>query len=501
MKTKCTSLLVAAVAAVAFAGCTSDDDFAPQRESSGVKQSLTFTANVNGGGAKCYAYGRQKTHLMTDGCSVAFDAGDAISVFDGVGNNNAFTTQDEGATATFMGEAVETANYTALYPYQEGASLDGTTLTAALPMEQNAVLDSYDPKANLSVATTTKEAMSFGFKNVCALVKFETTEPLTKVVLQGNSNENVAGTLSIDMSNADAPTVTGSAPSITLLPAEGETAISAGTYYIAVLPQTFVQGFTIASYKEGSETADRVLRIDESITLTRSSIIDFGSIVANGHEYVDLGIEVDGYKVLWATTNVGATTPEAHGDYFAWGVTTPYYQNWSGSGNPTSWKDGKSGYGWQSYCGQSGFKEWNPVPYDENLVLKPEYDAAHVNWGGDWVMPTIDEWGALKNATLSNGTLKATWTTKYNGTTVNGYVITNKSDTSKSIFLPAVGRMSSKSFMNNDGNGYYWSSTHHETDANACGFQINSGNISNSYNSSRYYGLPIRPVLRIPVSQ
>ena len=501
MKTKCTSLLVAAVAAVAFVGCTSDDDFAPQRESSGVKQSLTFTANVNGGGAKCYAYGRQKTHLMTDGCSVAFDAGDAISVFDGVSNNNVFTTQDEGATATFMGEAVETANYTALYPYQEDASLDGTTLTAALPTEQKAVAGTFDPQANLSVATTTKEAMSFGFKNVCALVKFETTETLTKVVLQGNSNENVAGTLSIDMSNADAPTVTGSAPSITLLPAEGETAISAGTYYIAVLPQTFVQGFTIESYKEGSEEADRVLRIDESITLTRSSIIDFGSIVANGHEYVDLGIVVGGYKVLWATTNVGATTPEAHGDYYAWGVTKTYYAKWSSSGSPTSFNP-TTGYGWNAYCGQSGFKEWDPVPYDENLVLKPEYDAAHVNWGGDWVMPTIDEWGALKDATQPSGTLEAKWTTKYNGTSVQGYLITNKSDASKSIFLPAVGFLSSTSINYKDmGYGYYWSSTRHSQQGNACGLQITSSILSNAYNTSRFVGLPIRPVLRIPVSQ
>ena len=473
MKTKCTSLLVAAVAAVAFVGCTSDDDFAPQRESSGVKQSLTFTANVNGGGAKCYAYGRQKTHLMTDGCSVAFDAGDAISVFDGVGNNNEFTTQDDGATATFMGEAVETANYTALYPYQEDASLDGTTLTAALPTEQNAVPDSYDPKANLSVATTTKEAMSFGFKNVCALVKFETTEPLTKVVLQGNSNENVAGTLSINMSNADAPTVIGNAPSITLQPAEGETAISAGTYYIAVLPQTFVQGFTIASYKEGSETADRVLRIDESITLTRSSIIDFGSIVANGHEYVDLGIVVGGYKVLWATMNIGATAPEDAGYYFAWGETET-----KDSYQPNTYKFGTSLNG-----------KYNST--DKKTQLELVDDAAHVIWGGDWVMPTKDEWGALQANTTGKEITK---------NKVKGREVTNKSDESKSIFLPVTGTKSYSS-ITNPGNGYYWSSTRY-SDTNGCGAQVTpNSNVSNSYNTTRSVGLPIRPVLRIPVSQ
>ena len=45
----------------------------------------------------------------------------------------------------------------------------------------------------------------------------------------------------------------------------------------------------------------------------------------NGHEYVDLGL-----SVKWATCNVGATTPEGYGDYFAWGETEPkdyYYWN------------------------------------------------------------------------------------------------------------------------------------------------------------------------------
>lgn len=40
----------------------------------------------------------------------------------------------------------------------------------------------------------------------------------------------------------------------------------------------------------------------------------------NGHEYVDLGLPSG---TLWATCNVGATTPEGYGDYFAWGETTP----------------------------------------------------------------------------------------------------------------------------------------------------------------------------------
>ena len=517
MKTKCTSLLVAAVAAVAFVGCTSDDDFAPQRESSGVKQSLTFTANVNGGGAKCYAYGRQKTHLMTDGRKVAFDAGDAISVFDGEGNNNAFTTQDDGATATFMGEAVETANYTALYPYQEGASLDGTTLTATLPTEQKAVPDSYDPQANLSVATTTKEAMSFGFKNVCALVQFETAEPLKKVVFHGNSSEKVAGTLSIDMSDADAPTATGSATSITLQPAEGEAAIPAGTYYIAVLPQTFSEGFRIASYKDDSETADQVLRIDESITLTRSYIMDLGSIAVKGHEFVDLGIEVDGNKVLWARMNIGATTPEGYGDYFAWGETTPYYDAdaWWADGKTGSfavggWKTtpkdySTKGYNWVNYAWCNGSQTTLLTKYnnkesngtvDNKTQLELADDAAHVIWGGDWVIPTKEEWTALCNT----DNCKREWTTLNN---VKGWKFTSKKDSSKSIFFPAAGCINGTSIYYVGLNGFCWSSSLYADDSKiAYYFSFGSTVVYSDYHTNnRYYGQSVRPVLRIPVSQ
>ncbi len=40
----------------------------------------------------------------------------------------------------------------------------------------------------------------------------------------------------------------------------------------------------------------------------------------DGHDYVDLGLPSG---TLWATCNVGASSPEEYGDYFAWGETEP----------------------------------------------------------------------------------------------------------------------------------------------------------------------------------
>ena len=500
METKCTSLLVAVVAAVAFVGCTSDDDFAPQRESSGVKQSLTFTANVDGGSAKCYAYGRQKTHLMIDGCSVAFDAGDAISVFDGAGNNE-FRTEDGGTSVYLTGEAVETANYTALYPYQSGASLSGTTLTATLPTEQNAVADSYDPQANLSVATTTREAMSFGFKNVCALVQFDTAEPLKKVVFHGNNSEKVAGALSIDMSNADAPTVTGSATNITLLPAEGEAAIPAGTYYIAVLPQEFSQGFTLEAYTVSSTTNEADYSLNTpAITLQRRGIMDVRLLNANGYDYADLGIVVGGYKVLWATMNVGASAPEKYGDYFAWGETQPYYNSkWTGDGKTSfstpnnTWKSGKTaGYatGSYQYYKSSAYTKYTAT--DKKTVLDLIDDAARANWGGAWCMPTKAELDALI-------------TTSGKNTTKNSVAVRSYTANGQTIYLPYAGGFADKAFNSAGTAVIYWSSTLYSSGRdNAYRLILDKTSGSASYatgTTPRVYGQNVRAVLRIPVSQ
>ena len=157
-------------------------------------------------------------------------------------------------------------------------------------------------------------------------------------------------------------------------------------------------------------------------------------IETNGHECVDLGLPSG---TLWATCNVGATTPEDYGNYYAWGETTT-----------------KATYDWSTYFdtndGGNTFTKYNK---GGKTVLDPEDDAAHVNWGGSWRMPTQAEWQEL----LDNCTW--TWTTQ-NG--IKGYKVTsNKAGyTDKFIFLPAA---SSGSGLNHVGSfGRYLSSSLYE---------------------------------------
>ncbi len=160
----------------------------------------------------------------------------------------------------------------------------------------------------------------------------------------------------------------------------------------------------------------------------------------NGHDYVDLGLP-SGIK--WATCNVGATKPEKYGDYFAWGETTTksdYF--WS------TYFDSHDGITFTMYYKEAGGK----------TKLDPEDDAATVNWGSAWRMPTIAELEELKNNCeweWCDGTNK-----KYNNTTVKGYIVKSKvSGNSNSIFLPAAGYFYSTSHGYAGSCGFYWSAS------------------------------------------
>ena len=134
--------------------------------------------------------------------------------------------------------------------------------------------------------------------------------------------------------------------------------------------------------------------------------------------YVDLGLPSG---TLWATRNVGADSPEEYGDYFAWGETEPKgTYEWS----TYKWCNGSSTtltkYCTNSSEGYNGF-------VDDKTELEPEDDAAYVNWGKKWRMPSLEQILELKNS--------CSWQwTQRNG--VDGYLVTGPNG--NTIFLPAA---------------------------------------------------------------
>ena len=157
------------------------------------------------------------------------------------------------------------------------------------------------------------------------------------------------------------------------------------------------------------------------------------------HEWVDLGLPSG---TLWATCNVGASAPDEYGDYFAWGETAPKdYYDWS----TYMWCNG-SEEALTKYCTKSNYGYNGFV--DNITELEPEDDAAYVNWGPLWRMPTKEQQDELRD--------KCTWTwTTQNG--VLGYLVTGPNG--KSLFLPAAGNRWDDSLGNAGSWGHYWSRT------------------------------------------
>ena len=189
---------------------------------------------------------------------------------------------------------------------------------------------------------------------------------------------------------------------------------------------------------------------------------------ADTMEYVDLGLPSG---TLWATCNVGASSPEEYGDYFAWGETvTKDTYNWS-----TYFDTEDNGSTFKKYNNSGGMTE-----------LLPEDDAATANWGSGWQMPSLDQ---IKELINSNYTT-TTWTTQ-NG--INGRKITSKSN-GNSVFLPAASCRYGTSLNDAGSIGYYWSrslSTGYSSGAYDLYFDSSSIFRDSSY---RYYGFTVRAV-------
>lgn len=239
---------------------------------------LVFQGVQSDGGADTKSY--------LDGGAVYWNTYDAINVF-AAGSSYRFDTKEGGATVTFVGVVLsEDIHYYGLFPYDESATYDSDTYTytTTFPAEQTAVANSFAKDANVTVATTTNNEMTFHFKNVCGLVKFnitsaEATLPFTKAVLEGLNSEHIAGAMSIEYNSPSVPDgrIIGSGTTITLNAPAEETAFAKDTdYYFVVPPKTFTAGYKITFYVDDTPTA--VWNVtDTSAEVQRSKILDAGS--------------------------------------------------------------------------------------------------------------------------------------------------------------------------------------------------------------------------------
>ena len=192
--------------------------------------------------------------------------------------------------------------------------------------------------------------------------------------------------------------------------------------------------------------------------------------IENGHKWVDLGL-----SVKWATCNIGATKPENYGSYFAWGETSPKdsYHSYNYFHNKIKFS---------RYEEKEIIIKYNSI--DSKTRLDSIDDAACVNWGGKWRMPTDAEMTELREK------CKWEWTTQGGR---NGYKVTSKTN-GNSIFLPAAGDRDGSNLDNAGFKGDYWSSSLHTDNPKfAWRMYFHSDEVYRS-RGYRYRGFSVRPV-------
>lgn len=195
------------------------------------------------------------------------------------------------------------------------------------------------------------------------------------------------------------------------------------------------------------ETSRPGVRVEGKVTLGgRTYTRTVGGTVGNA---VDLGLPSG---TLWADHNIGASKPEEYGAYLAWaevgaeeeGYTNGIKRNYALS--TTKYYNGDNS--WNKYVTDSFYGT-----VDNKIVLESIDDAAIVNWGDDWRMPTCGEQTELLT--------KCTWTwitadvKDANGNFITGYRVVGPNG--NSIFLPASGHRYESSPSGVGSLGYYWS--------------------------------------------
>ena len=201
----------------------------------------------------------------------------------------------------------------------------------------------------------------------------------------------------------------------------------------------------------------------QSITLAYS---DFAA-VSSEHEAVQL------WKggPYWATTNIGASTPEEYGYYFAWGYTDGYVYNgssWVKASDPSS----------SITFDRTGFPDYKTHTYS---------DMAAAYWGEGWKVPEMTDFDNL----LSKCTVE------YVTTGAPGIKITGKGDYSaNSIFIPAAGYCADSGLGSEGNGGFYYSGTKVDSDdayAYALYFYLDQSKAWVA-NNKKFCGRSIRPI-------
>ena len=446
-------IIVAAMALVLGLSQCKKEQPMPANEGESVAISLEIKGNEN-----------TKVNVNTVTGEVAYESGDKIYVVSGGKYVGTLTHNGSNFGGTITNPTVgEPLHFYFLGNVEPEQTLTaGSTTSCSVSISDQTqclpVIEYAPSNETYDSGATTFTAMLL---NKCALVKFNvTTVSEAATCITGFNNM-----VSINFSENSFSYGKEGAGIIKLAAGSGEK-------YAILLPQDALETGDVGSAYSADitfkGTRGAVPVLAENVYLTSGIGVYVATAIDFNYPCVDLGLPSG---LLWATCNVGATTPEGYGDYFAWGETQP-----------------KNYYGWENYLYYEGGEypsiTCTKYDYDGLSTLLSEDDAATAQWGTNWRMPTTEEWQELLNNTTGE------WTTQ-NG--VNGMLFTALNG--NSLFLPAAGHYYYDDFSDDN---YYWSSSldyYWHCLAGAYDFYIFNDSFNfEVYRQARCSGCPVRPV-------
>ena len=497
------NLYCMALAVLAMGSCSLEHESIVPEELPGLKFTAVWSDEAS------------RTSLDENGTSVLWDPGDEIFVFQGVTAQGPSamgkfksTNAARQAQATFTGtmEGECSGDYIAVYPYHPfhefGSAMDmseygyGGYMVAHMiyPVQQGVEGSFALRTAPAAAVSSTNELV---FHNICGGVRFSVTRSgIKKVSFSSVDGSPMSGMAYIIIGDDGLPMAMmggpeelgGKAQSFVDVVAPEGGFVPGKNYYAMMAPQAHAEGIKITLYSDDG-MAEKTL--SGPITVKRSVFgklddIDSGLAFARKTpvpEIVDLGL-----SVKWASCNLGASAPEGYGDYYAWGETAPKAEY-------TEYN-----YKWQAstlalkYTLSPSIYNVDPAP-DNKWVLDPGDDAAVVNLGGSWRMPTAEEFEELASG--------CTWTEEtVNG--IKGMRATSKVSgyTDQSIFIPyAGGKDDQNSGVDFSSENYIWSSSnlqYPDTESYYAGIVCTPFSFypwgQFNYFGFRFWGLPVRPV-------
>lgn len=394
-------------------------------------------------------------------------------------------TFDEVSTGG-LNAGTELDHIIAYYPYSSSVKIaksgSSYVLDVVLPAEQTYVPESFGNGAMPMM--TVSETNNITFRNVCGGMKlqFKGTQKVASVKIAGNNGEKLSGeaivTAYTDGAKPSISMVSNASTSVTLsctsaVQLDEDTATE---FIIALPPTVFTNGFTVIVTDYDGKTYE--VETDKENEVIRSSLLVMPVVTLeesgqdeSDDRWVDLGL-----SVLWAAYNVGASSPEEYGGYYAWGET-----------------EEKSTYGFESYIhkelaydSDTDAWSWN-YKYIGDEISGTYYDVAHVKWGDGARMPTHEEIKELvDNCCFEGGTYKG----------VAGNYVTGPNG--NSIFLPFAGKWYYFDDIIDEGSyGYFWSGTFdNDNNTHLVSFAYSLCCYGDSYWESIYrdYGKSVRPV-------